>query len=182
MEQKRAGGHWVRLPGQTHDWRVTEWEIPGEERRRHGGSNVRAESPQAQIQRDITSKSTCLHIRWPVRFIFFLPLISTVQKYYFSGKDVDLIHNRISTTSWERSISSDSAPAPRLKAGCCLRRSQAQEAGDGSSKRPRYSSIRHHLVFHVRRERHLPWAIVRSFLLSLEFVEGALGTLRLFFQ
>lgn len=49
----------------------------------------------------------------------------------------------------------------------------AHQSVAGSS---RYSSVRQYLVFDTGAEMHLPLPIVRSFLLSLSFLEGALRT------
>lgn len=75
-------------------------------------SNVFPGFPQVQIQQTrhhIKVKLFTHYMTCP--FSFSLPRSSTVQKYYFRGKAVNVIHNRISNTSWERSISSDSVPS-----------------------------------------------------------------------
>lgn len=55
-----------------------------------------------------------------------------------------------------------------------------QEMAHQSARELSYSSVRQYLVFDTGAEMHLPLPIVRSFLLSLSFLEGALRTQLLF--
>lgn len=108
---------WMHHQNAIQDKR--RWEkFTREERKgeRDGLNNMFSDFPQDQIQQAryyIKVKLFRYEMTCP---FFFLTIDFQVQKYYFSGKDVNLIHNRISTTSWERSISSDSVPSFILKA------------------------------------------------------------------